>query len=83
MRCLVPSLLVAAFVVLCAHAQTPAPPPPVLHVVLLAGQSNMEGHGVVDLDDARDYNGGRGTLAAFLAEPANKVCTRQIGVPDP
>lgn len=40
--------------------------PPTLRVFLLAGQSNMEGHGVVDLDDARDYNGGRGTLAALL-----------------
>jgi lysophospholipase L1-like esterase len=40
--------------------------PPTLRVFLLAGQSNMEGHGVVDLDDPRDYNGGRGTLAAFL-----------------
>jgi lysophospholipase L1-like esterase len=39
--------------------------PPTLRVFLLAGQSNMEGHGVVDLDDPRDYNGGRGTLAAF------------------
>jgi hypothetical protein len=52
-----------------AVAQTPAP---VLHVFLLAGQSNMEGHGVVDLDDARDYNGGRGTLARFLADPQNQ-----------
>jgi lysophospholipase L1-like esterase len=40
--------------------------PPTLRVFLLAGQSNMEGHGVVDLDDPRDYNGGRGTLAAYL-----------------
>ncbi|MBL8896527.1 MAG: hypothetical protein JNM84_02815 [Planctomycetes bacterium] len=43
--------------------------PPTLRVFLLAGQSNMEGQGVVDLDDARDYNGGRGTLAAFLRTP--------------
>lgn len=52
-----------------AVAQTPAP---TLHVFLLAGQSNMEGHGVVDLDDARDYNGGRGTLAQFVADPKNE-----------
>lgn len=78
MRSLVPSLLVAAFVVSASRTQTPAPPPPVLHVVLLAGQSNMEGHGVVDLDDARDYNGGRGTLAAFLAEPANRAQFRDL-----
>ncbi len=40
-----------------------------VRVYLLAGQSNMEGHAVVDLDDPRDYNGGRGTLARVLAEP--------------
>ena len=34
-------------------------PNAVLRVFLLAGQSNMEGQGVVDLDDPRDYNGGR------------------------
>ncbi len=39
----------------------------IVRVYLLAGQSNMEGHGVVDLDDERDYNGGRGNLVAFLA----------------
>ncbi|MEZ6017638.1 MAG: sialate O-acetylesterase [Planctomycetota bacterium] len=42
---------------------------PIVRVFLLAGQSNMEGHGVVDLDDPRDYNGGRGTLVRYLAEP--------------
>ncbi|MBL8753910.1 MAG: sialate O-acetylesterase [Planctomycetes bacterium] len=49
-------------------AQAPAP---VLRVFLLAGQSNMEGQGAVDLDDARDYNGGRGNLAQFVDAPAN------------
>ena len=39
----------------------------VVRVFLLAGQSNMEGHGVVDLDDERDYNGGRGNLVEFVA----------------
>lgn len=51
-------------------AATSPAPKPVLRVFLLAGQSNMEGHGVVDLDDERDYNGGRGNLQHFLAEPA-------------
>lgn len=49
------------------------PPRPVLRVYLLAGQSNMEGHGVADLDDERDYNGGRGTLARFVNDPANRA----------
>lgn len=62
MRRLLPllSLLVAA-----AFAQEPTKPR-VVRVFLLAGQSNMEGHGVADLDDERDYNGGRGTLLHWL-----------------
>ncbi|MBL8843068.1 MAG: CIA30 family protein [Planctomycetes bacterium] len=42
---------------------------PIVRLFLLAGQSNMEGHAVADLDDARDYNGGRGNLVALLADP--------------
>ncbi|ADG68966.1 protein of unknown function DUF303 acetylesterase putative [Planctopirus limnophila DSM 3776] len=33
-----------------------------LKVFILAGQSNMEGHGVVSMDGKRDYNGGKGNL---------------------
>jgi lysophospholipase L1-like esterase len=67
---MIPSLrtsLLAGLLALTTPSQQPAP----LHVFLLAGQSNMEGQGVVDLDDERDYNGGRGTLLAFLREPKN------------
>lgn len=47
--------------------------PPVLRVFLLAGQSNMEGQAVVDLDHEQHYNGGRGTLARLLeGEQARK-----------
>ncbi|MBC02489.1 MAG: sialate O-acetylesterase [Phycisphaerae bacterium] len=35
-------------------------------VFLLAGQSNMEGHAVVDLDHPDHYNGGRGNLERTL-----------------
>ncbi len=59
---LAPTLLAVA-----AAAQEP----PLLRVFLLAGQSNMEGHGVADLDDERDYNGGRGNLARFVTDPAH------------
>ena len=38
-------------------------------VFILAGQSNMEGQAVVDLD-GNDYNGGKGTLKALLADPS-------------
>ncbi len=40
-----------------------------LKVFVLAGQSNMEGQGVVDLG-GKDYNDGKGTLAALLRDPA-------------
>jgi len=33
-----------------------------LKVFILAGQSNMEGQGVVSMDGERDYNGGKGNL---------------------
>jgi len=33
-----------------------------VQVFVLAGQSNMQGQGVVDMDDPRDYNGGKGNL---------------------
>jgi len=73
MRILNCSLLLVATLLAALPAQSAqsAQSAPTLRVFLLAGQSNMEGHGVVDLDDERDYNGGRGTLAAFLREPAH------------
>ncbi len=38
-------------------------------VFILAGQSNMEGQAVVDLD-GKDYNDGKGTLTALFKDPA-------------
>jgi hypothetical protein len=40
-----------------------------IRVFILAGQSNMEGQGVVDLDHPQYYNGGRGTLLHILRDP--------------
>jgi len=40
-----------------------------VQVYLLAGQSNMQGQGVVDLDHPQYYNGGKGTLAHVMADP--------------
>jgi hypothetical protein len=40
-----------------------------LKVFILAGQSNMEGQAVVDLE-GKDYNKGRGTLATLMRDPA-------------
>jgi len=42
---------------------------PRLKVFLLAGQSNMEGQAVVDLDHEDYYNGGRGILTTILEDP--------------
>ncbi|MDZ4829002.1 MAG: sialate O-acetylesterase [Phycisphaerae bacterium] len=79
-----PFVLIIGFA--CALSVSAAPPAatltaaaaPRLRVYLLAGQSNMEGHGVVDLDDAKDYNGGRGNLAAFVADPAHHERWKQL-----
>jgi len=38
-------------------------------VFILAGQSNMEGQGVVDLDHPEYYNGGRGILERVMKDP--------------
>ena len=40
-----------------------------IQVFILAGQSNMEGQAVVDLE-GKDYNGGKGTLVQLLKDPA-------------
>jgi hypothetical protein len=50
-------------------------------VFLLAGQSNMEGQGVVDLD-GRDYNHGRGTLAWAAARPETAALLAHLRTPD-
>ena len=43
-----------------------------LKVFILAGQSNMEGQAVSDLD-GKDYNGGKGTLNFLLRDPDQAV----------
>lgn len=43
---------------LMVNSSTAAP----IKVFILAGQSNMEGQGVVSMDGAKDYNGGKGNL---------------------
>jgi hypothetical protein len=41
-------------------------------VFILAGQSNMEGQGVVDLDHPRYYNGGKGILKTVMARAKDR-----------
>ena len=46
--------------------------PKPVQVFILAGQSNMEGQAVVDLT-GKDYNGGKGTLANLMRDPAKAM----------
>lgn len=74
---LLSALLVAA------HGAGAAEPSPekVARVFVLAGQSNMEGQAVVDLA-GKDYNDGKGTLAALLTHPDNAARLAWLRGPD-
>ncbi len=56
---------------------TAADAPGPVKVFILAGQSNMEGQAVVDLG-GKDYNDGKGTLAALLKDPAKAPLVRRL-----
>lgn len=51
--------------------------PKLLKVFVLAGQSNMEGHAVADLD-GKNYNDGKGTLNALLSDPAKAPLVKHL-----
>ncbi|MCA9219867.1 MAG: hypothetical protein KDA71_06035 [Planctomycetales bacterium] len=53
-----------------------------IQVFILAGQSNMEGQGVVDLDHPQHYNGGRGTLRQVADDPAKASVYQHIRTKD-
>lgn len=65
------TLLHMLFLWICSEPAAAADPRPV-QVYLLAGQSNMEGQGVVDLDHPQYYNSGKGTLQKLAETPALK-----------
>ena len=54
-----------------------ADPPKPVKVFVLAGQSNMEGQAVADLT-GKDYNGGKGTLAALLDDPEKAKLVKHL-----
>ncbi len=54
-----------------------ADPPKPVKVFVLAGQSNMEGHAVVDLE-GKDYNDGKGTLKALLNDPTKAGLVKHL-----
>src|SRR5437764_1275025 len=70
----------ALLLVLLAAAPAAAAPPGAVKVFVLAGQSNMEGQAVVDLDGP-NYNGGKGTLKAVLADPATAPLVKHLAAP--
>jgi hypothetical protein len=61
------AMLVLLALSIAAHAGQAGKSP--LKVFILAGQSNMEGQAVVDLE-GKDYNGGKGTLKFLMNDPA-------------
>ena len=69
------SLLLAVSAVL-RLAAAPVNPRP-LQIFILAGQSNMEGQSVVDLEGP-DYNDGQGTLARLMKDPAKGFALRHL-----
>ncbi len=54
-----------------------ADPPKPVKVFILAGQSNMEGQAVADLE-GKDYNNGKGTLKALLKDPARAPLVKHL-----
>lgn len=52
-----------------------------LKVFILAGQSNMEGQAVVDLD-GKDYNDGKGTLSFLRRDPDKSPLIKHLSNPD-
>src|SRR3954469_12853022 len=73
-RHLVPVLAATLFATLAVHA---APGTKPLKVFILAGQSNMEGQAVVDLE-GNDYNQGKGTLTALMRDPAKTAMFKHL-----
>lgn len=55
---------------------------PIARVFILAGQSNMQGHAVVDLDHPEYYNGGQGILTTVMRSPENQLRMAHLLNPD-
>jgi len=58
-------------------ANSPASEAMKVKVFILAGQSNMEGQAVADLE-GKDYNGGKGTLNQLLKDPARATLVKHL-----
>ena len=71
-----PALALVSLLLFTTSAFTAEPLKPV-KVFILAGQSNMEGQAVVDLE-GKDYNDGKGTLATLLKDPAKQPLMQHL-----
>jgi hypothetical protein len=75
-------LFIANLIALLLFApRTYAADPKPIKVFILAGQSNMEGQAVADLD-GKNYNEGRGTLLSLLNDPAKAKLVQHLRQPD-
>lgn len=72
------TLLICCLSLVQANADEAASVP----VFILAGQSNMEGQGVVDFDHPKYYNGGKGILNRVMTDPQNKGLYTHIKTPE-
>ncbi len=82
MKTLLPSLLLTfGWLVSTPHLEARTAGQTPVKVFILAGQSNMEGQAVADLDGP-DYNDGKGTLACLLRDPAKAPRFAHLRGPD-
>jgi hypothetical protein len=68
-------ILLALFLAWPTTVRADSPKP--VKVFILAGQSNMEGQAVADLE-GKDYNSGKGTLKALLNDPAKAPLVKRL-----
>jgi Carbohydrate esterase, sialic acid-specific acetylesterase len=73
--------VLATMVFLASLILTLIPPAPPVKLIILAGQSNMEGHAVVDLA-GKDYNDGKGTLVSLMNGPSGAARFGHLRSPD-
>ena len=66
------AFLLFAFVADVQGQASDANPSRLVRVFVLAGQSNMQGHAVVDMDHEEHYNGGKGNLVDVLAKTGDQ-----------
>ena len=74
-RCTAVVILLLLIVPAISLAAEPTKP---IKVFLLAGQSNMQGQGVVEMDHPKYYNGGKGNLVWSMEHSASKDMMRHL-----